>query len=82
MRDKGLVFEEMRRHRRDWRLSWGAGWGRWFIGLAVLVLVSAFIEARRTTLKENLQGPASAEMDGHREPGRQVWGARHGAKSR
>ena len=41
MRDKGLVFEEMRRARRTFGVRGGVRWFDFAIALAILLLVAA-----------------------------------------
>lgn len=83
MRDKGLVFEEMRRQRRVWKSSWSEASIRMLVALVALLFVVGLIEARKDAGREDDVGHSPARgariLEGHDE---QPWGGGHGAKSK
>ena len=60
MRDKGLVFEEMRRQRRALKSPWSEVTLAWVVGVAVVLIVAGLFEARSAAKRQQeREGAAS-----------------------
>ena len=83
MRDKGLVFDELRRQRRHWTPAPKEASLAWLLGLAALLVFASVLQAHRVATRSEERGHPSIRITGHDwSPDRQPGGGRHAAKSR
>lgn len=83
MRDKGLVFDELRRQRRHWTPALKEASLAWLLGLAALLVFAGVLQMHRVASRNEAHGHPSTGMAGHDwSPDGQPGGGRHAAKSR
>ena len=83
MRDKGLVFEEMRRQRRALKSPWSEVTLAWVVGVAVVLVAAGVFEARSAAKRQQDRDGAatwSTSISGGSD--RQPWGGGNAAKSK
>lgn len=83
MRDKGLVFDELRRQRRHWTPAPKEASLAWLIGLGALLVFAGALQAHRVATRNEANGHPSTGISGRNwSPDGQPGGGRHAAKSR
>lgn len=83
MRDKGLVFDELRRQRRHWTPAPKEASLAWLLGLGALLVFAGVLQAHRVANRNEERGRPSPWTTGHDwSPDGQPGGGRHAAKSR
>lgn len=83
MRDKGLVFEELRRQRRTWRPSPREASAAWLLALGVLFVLAGLLHASRIArAKVTADHPSRWAAHELREPAEHRSGGGHAPKAK
>jgi hypothetical protein len=83
MRDKGLVFDELRRQRRTWTRASRHATRSWLLGLVVLLLLACVLQAQKIAGRKGTTGHSAIEAIRHDwSQGGQRGGGWYGAKTK